>query len=506
MTEKTRDITIVLTIKNSCVIIYIDKKRGVTILRAKLSTFLSEQKNVLKEIIKELSKEFTYVSILGRETMGTSYNVSRTSSGVNDTNWVERGFVARVYNGVNYSEYSFNQINDVEKIKQKIREIALNDIKVFKANQTKMMVLPLIQEENIEKEAYSEFKIDPFAISAEDKLEKLTDIMNKGLKKSEYFIDFKVSFEQVKISKVFLSTKKDLQEAILYTNMYLFPIAKNDKGIKYDFQGLSGLKGYEIIDEAYTKIDSISKSVIDLLDSEAIKPGEYDIICDPAVSGLIAHEAFGHGVEMDMFVKHRAKGVEFINKYVASDLLNMRDGAKSGVEVATYLFDDEGTLGTDTLVIENGILKSGISDLLSALSLGTKPTGNGRRESYERKAYARMTNTFFEAGDASLEEMIASVKKGYLLEGFFSGMEDPKNWGIQCVIAKGREIIDGKLSGNVVSPITLTGYVPDLLKSISMVANNPVQLSGTGYCGKGHKEFVKTSTGGTYIKAKGRLS
>jgi TldD protein len=102
--------------------------------------------------------------------------------------------------------------------------------------------------------------------------------------------------------------------------------------------------------------------------------------------------------------------------------------------------------------------------------------------------------------------MIKAVKKGYILEGYFSGMEDPKNWGIQCVIAKAREIIDGKFSGVIVSPVILTGYVPTLLKSISMVANNPVKLSGTGYCGKGHKEFVKTSTGGTYILAKGRLS
>jgi TldD protein len=184
----------------------------------------------------------------------------------------------------------------------------------------------------------------------------------------------------------------------------------------------------------------------------------------------------------------------------------MRDGASSEIEVGTYLFDDEGTLGTNTLVLDKGILKSGISDLLSALKLNTQPTGNGRRESFERKAYARMTNTFFEGGNDSLDNMISSIKKGYMLEGYFSGMEDPKNWGIQCVIAKGREIINGKYTGKIISPVTLTGYVPDLLKSISMVSNTPLELSGTGACGKGHKEWVKTSTGGTYIKAIGRLS
>ena len=109
-----------------------------------------------------------------------------------------------------------------------------------------------------------------------------------------------------------------------------------------------------------------------------------------------------------------------------------------------------------------------------------------------------MTNTFFAPGENSLDDMISSINKGYLLENFQSGMEDPKNWGIQCVIAKGREIIDGKFTGVVVSPVLLTGYVPNLLKSISMVsANDDMILSGTGACGKGYKECVKTSTGGT---------
>lgn len=438
--------------------------------------------------------------------MGAMYSVSRSNSSVNDSNWVQRGFVARVYNGVNYSEYSFNLIDDLETVKSKIREVALKDLAIFKAKGTKLKSLPLIKEEKIVKEFYSSFEIDPFTISAEEKLKRLTEIMNTGLKKCDKFIDFRASFEEIKYSRIFISSNKDLAQAILYTNMHIVPIGNNESGIKYDFRGYSGLKGYEIIDEAFAGIDSASESVIQMLDAKKMIPGEYEIICDPAVSGLIAHEAFGHGVEMDMFVKNRAKGEEYINKYVASKLVNMRDGAQSGIEVGTYLFDDEGTLGTDTLVIENGILKSGISDLLSALELGTTPTGNGRRESYERKVYARMTNTFFEAGNDTLEDMIKAVKKGYILEGYFSGMEDPKNWGIQCVIAKAREIIDGKFSGVIVSPVILTGYVPTLLKSISMVANNPVKLSGTGYCGKGHKEFVKTSTGGTYILAKGRLS
>jgi len=115
-----------------------------------------------------------------------------------------------------------------------------------------------------------------------------------------------------------------------------------------------------------------------------------------------------------------------------------------------------------------------------------------------------MTNTVFDSGTSTKEEMIASIKFGYLLEGTESGMEDPKHWGIQCIVCRGYEIKDGALTGRVVSPVVMTGYVPDLLGSISM-ASGDRRIDGNGGCGKGHKEWVKVADGGPYLKMKARL-
>ena len=182
----------------------------------------------------------------------------------------------------------------------------------------------------------------------------------------------------------------------------------------------------------------------------------------------------------------------------------MHDGASAVLSAASYFFDDDGILASDTTIIENGILKTGISDALSALQLNTKPTGNGRREAFDHKVYTRMTNTFFSAGKDKLEDMIASIKHGYYLCDTNNGMEDPKNWQIQCTAQYALEIEDGKFNGNIYSPVVISGYVPDLLKSISMVSDEVI-ITGSGMCGKGHKEWVYVADGGPYLKARVKL-
>ena len=168
-------------------------------------------------------------------------------------------------------------------------------------------------------------------------------------------------------------------------------------------------------------------------------------------------------------------------------------------------FPAQGRKGSDTQIIKDGILITGISDLVSASVLGTAPTGNGRRESYKRKAYSRMTNTFFEKGSDKLEDMIKSIKHGYMLFETNNGMEDPKNWQIQCTAEYGIEIVDGKLTENYVSPVVMSGSVPELLKSITMISDD-FEVIGSGSCGKGYKEWVKVSDGGPCLKVKVKLA
>jgi len=189
---------------------------------------------------------------------------------------------------------------------------------------------------------------------------------------------------------------------------------------------------------------------------------------------------------------------------VASPLVNMSDDPSLPGQAGSYLFDHEGQISSRTRVIVQGVLTQALTDMNSAMRLNIPRTANGRRESFERKAYARMSNTFFEAGEHTLDQMLSDIDFGYLLDRPASGMEDPKGWGIQLEGYLAREIRHGKLTGRVFSPVIVTGTVPELLKSISMVGSQ-LEISGLGMCGKGHKEWVKVTDGGPYLRLRARL-
>ncbi len=413
------------------------------------------------------------------------------------------GFVARVFDETGCAEYSFNEFSeeDIPAICETLAKRLAEQNQALAGFEPLPTPVPADEPAALKKE--TGWKVNPRELGDEAIVEKITALRKKALGVDERILDAQAAVSYRAYRKLFFSQHRDLDQTVMWTNAMVAVMASRGQEIKMSYRPFSVLGGAELLDEMDAGVEQAARDALALLDSQPIPPGEYECVCDPSTTGMIVHEAFGHGVEMDMFVKDRALAKSFIGEYVASPLVTMHDGS-AVAESATAFFDDEGTLTGDTVIIDKGVLKTGMCDALAAARLGVKPTGNGRRESYERKAYTRMTNTYFQGGDAAPEELIASIEDGFLLECPSSGMEDPKNWGIQCMVTTAKEIKNGKLTGKIYSPIVLTGYVPDLLKSVTMMSKTPV-LSGSGYCGKGHKEWVKVSDGGPYMKARIRL-
>ena len=476
-------------------------------MKAPFSPYLDSLTPGLKELIRILGGHFDYVSALATDSKGLVVTISQHSKSVgSQTMTTERGIVLRVRKDGLYSEYALNRFDpaDPEKAAGEVLKELEAQFEVLKATGTAVYETAVLDDEPLTLFVEKETGELPEEADIASLVSRLTAVSDKGMTLSDCMLDCNVRAQSTHISKLFLTANRYLRQSYVYSEGMVAAIAAKDGQNKFGYKSISGLAGPEIFTELEDKVQGAVDSAMEMLAADRIVPGEYEIICSPEVSGLLAHEAFGHGVEMDMFVKGRALGVEYINKRVGSDLVTMHEGALCAEDVTSYAFDDEGTPAGDVTEIDHGILRTGICDALSAARLGTKPTGNGKRQNFEHKVYTRMTNTIFDSGSDTLEDMIRSIKFGYLLEGMESGMEDPKHWGIQCIIQLGREIKDGKLTGKVVSPVIMTGYVPDLLGNISM-ASGDREVFGSGGCGKGHKEWVKVSDGGPYLKTVGRL-
>ena len=476
-------------------------------MKAKFSPYLDALAPSIKELVAILGEHYDYVSALSTDSNGLMVRISQRNKSVsNQTMTTERGTVFRVRKDGLYSEYAFNETQgeSVKELAEHIMSELNAQLEILKATSTEVYDTEVLSDEPLELFVEKETEIMPEDVNVKDLVDMFTEISNAGVEAAPDAVDCIVVGQSTHVSKMFISRNRFLRQSYVYSEGSAIVVCSREGDNKVAYKGVSGIRGPEIFSDLKDAATYSAKKAMEMLDAEKLVPGEYDVITTPEVSGLIAHEAFGHGVEMDMFVKHRALGAEHIGKRVGSDLVTMHEGALCEESVAAYAFDDEGVLAGDVVEIENGILKTGICDALAALRLGVEPTGNGKRENFAHKAYTRMTNTVFDSGTDTLDDMIKSIEHGYLLDGGESGMEDPKHWGIQCVVSRGYEIKDGKLTGKIVSPVVMTGYVPDLLGSISMASTDRV-VPGNGGCGKGHKEWVKVADGGPYLKCRARL-
>ncbi len=464
------------------------------------SAFLEGKRATLRALCEELSRSFDYVGILGADVKSRAVRTNRAVANIGEGAVSECGFVVKMHRGGAFYEYSLDDIGtDVAMLAEKIIQAVtpsegLSELEIE---------VPVPKDEPLVKSFARESDYDE--VNEEEMLSFCEALRDEILSRDENILNVTVAVMPYTVSKIFVSKNRELDQVYSWTNVMAFAIYREGEKIVTAREGTYSHLIRASMDEMKTKVDKLVKKLHCLAKAKPIVPGVYDVITDPSITGLIAHEAFGHGVEMDQFVKERALAREYVGKYVASPVCNMHDGAAATLSSASYFFDDDGVLAQDTEIIRDGILVAGISDLVSASELGTEATGNGRRESYKRKAYSRMTNTFFCPGTDKLDDMIASVSHGYMLFETNNGMEDPKNWQIQCTAEYGIEIVDGKLTDNYVSPVVMSGSVPEVLGSISMVSDD-FQIIGAGGCGKGYKEWVRVSDGGPALKVRVKLA
>ncbi len=221
-----------------------------------------------------------------------------------------------------------------------------------------------------------------------------------------------------------------------------------------------------------------------LLQSAVEAPaGTFPVVLASGDSGILLHEAIGHGLEADFNRKKTSNYSDRIGELVASPLCSIVDDGTIADSRGSINIDDEGNLPSYNMLIEKGILQAYLQDRISAKAMGTKPSGNGRRQSFKHYPMPRMTNTYMLGGQEGPDDIIKSVSKGIYCVAFSGGQVNISNGDFVFSVTEGYMIEDGKITSPIRN-VNLIGNGPDVLTKVSAVGNDFALSDGRWTCGK----------------------
>lgn len=345
-------------------------------------------------------------------------------------------------------------------------------------------------------------KINPDDVNVEEKLE-FVFALDKGQEHADRRVKSRTSQYSERSQRFELTNSfgSELSWEEIRTSFSAFSIALEGGRRELGVEIRNGSVGYELVEETdpYEFAGNVGREAVEMLSATKPPSGLMEVVVDPDIAGVLAHEVMGHASEADEVMRKRSFLEETVGKTVGSELVTMIDDGTVAKASGSIPFDSEGTPSSRTIIIEDGVYTGFMHSVETAAALNSRPTGNGRAQDYNRRVWVRMTNTFFEPGNCSFDEIISDTKRGVLALKSISGMEDPVGGGFQVRALKGYTIQNGE-KHKLVRSFTLTGKAIEILKTVDMVSKD-FHLRG-GNCGKGEEDYVPVTAGGPYMRAK----
>lgn len=269
------------------------------------------------------------------------------------------------------------------------------------------------------------------------------------------------------------------------TRLWCTLTAKKNGVTQSNSANLAGRHGFDwYTDErlAFLAKEAGDRTMI-LFEAKRPPAGEMPVVLAAGASGILLHEAIGHGMEADFNRKGTSIYSSMIGKKVAPDFVTIVDDATQEGERGALNVDDEGNPTEKTVLVDHGVMASYLHDSISARHYKHKGTGSGRRESFRHAPLPRMRSTYMENGPHTRDEIIASVKKGIIAETFTNGQVQIGAGDFTFYIKNGWLIEDGKITAPI-KDINIIGNGPEALRNVTMVANDTKLDFGGWTCGK----------------------
>jgi len=225
------------------------------------------------------------------------------------------------------------------------------------------------------------------------------------------------------------------------------------------------------------------KNTVVLFDATPAPAGEMPVVLAAGSSGILLHEAIGHGMEADFNRKNVSIYSDKIGKPVARPFVNIVDEGTQQHARGAINVDDEGTVAGKTMLVQDGVLATYLHDRISAKHYGVQPTGNGRRQGYQYAPMPRMRSTYMLPGPHKKDEIVASVKKGIYCTRFTNGQVNIGAGDFTFYVKNGFLIEEGRLT-RPIKDVNIIGNGPKVLELVDMVSDDLVIDEGGWTCGK----------------------
>jgi len=346
----------------------------------------------------------------------------------------------------------------------------------------------------------SEYEIDPFDISGEEKIARLADLNGRLLKSSTVTnaSAFSMFVKEQKHYADSYGTSTTQQRVRMQTAIEAIHVS--DKG----FESMRTLAqpagfGWEWMGNSVWNWDEEIAELPTLLAEKVAAPsveaGRYDLVIHPSNLWLTIHESIGHATELDRALGYEANyaGTSFATVdnlgtlQYGSSQMNVTGDRLTPHGLSTVGYDDEGVAAQRWDIIKNGLLVGYQLDRRIAARAGQeRSNGCAFADSPSHVPIQRMPNVSLQPNPdgPDLDGLIAGVEDGIFIKGDNSWSIDMQRYNFQFTGQQFHRIKNGKLVGQV-KDVAYQATTTDFWRSMKAVGGPSTYVLGGAFnCGK----------------------
>ncbi|MHA1399095.1 MAG: TldD/PmbA family protein [Candidatus Heimdallarchaeaceae archaeon] len=422
---------------------------------------------------------------------------------VNTTGFRE-GICVRVLVDGSWALTSTNKIQ-----KEKIHEIVANAVKLAKNSSImKKKKVKLAEVEVVEEKAISPRKLDIRDISVESKIDQIKEAA-KVLQDYPLVKSLTINYNEIVDRRIIVTNEGTRVEwEDMKPTLMTYAVAIDEGKLASGYQSWSHTCGGEFFE--WHPIDEMVKVAAEkatkLIKATLPPAGVKNLLLDPQLVGVLAHEAVGHTAEADLVLAgsftQGKLGQKVCDERITLIDAPFKEGSK-WMGAGWLPFDDEGVKGREVNIITNGVMTGYMTNRALATELGIEPTGNARAYTFGDEPIVRMRNTFIEPGDMSMEELTEAIKDGFYLKSLQNGQADSSGEFMFGVV-EAYSIKNGEITDELFQGPVLTGNAFEVLSNVIGLGRDFDVNLGSGFCGK--EQRAKVDAGGPHLAVKAMLA